>query len=467
MKTMRGDESRILKVIAIGFAATVWSCELVASVDRDEIYAGGSGGFDMGVGGMGLQGGGGEQAGAGGQAGLGGQGGSAGEGGGAPECQVPSDCPPVASECISAACVNGICETVNVAVGMPVADQISADCFMRVCDGNGMIASQYDDSDVQDDGKDCTQDLCAMGAPLHPFEAQGMPCSELGGHVCNDSGTCVECNEGADCMSGVCQDNSCYAAECGNGIKDGIETDVDCGGSCGRCSDGKACMIDSDCMSFVCNGQTCAIPACNDGTKNGTETDIDCGGTCVTDCEDGHGCLVDEDCINKSCTTTTMTCATCFDKLKNGTETDVDCGGSCVDDCDNGKGCVVDDDCSSAMCHAGQCWADVNECDVDTAMDLTASPATTVAFQLFYYAPKCIKVKSGTIVTFSGDFAESPLQGGVVVSGVPVAASTGPFVPVTSTGTSKAFTMPSPGTYPYYCIIHGTLGMRGAVFVVP
>ena len=38
-------------------------------------------------------------------------------------------------------------------------------------------------------------------------------------------------------------------AYCSNGVLDGDETDVDCGGSCGGCGYQKKCMVDSDCLS--------------------------------------------------------------------------------------------------------------------------------------------------------------------------------------------------------------------------
>ena len=67
---------------------------------------------------------------------------------------------------------------------------------------------------------------------------------------------------------------------CGDGIMNGSETGVDCGGGCNPCS------------------------SCNDGVKNGNETGVDCGGDCAP-------------------------CSTCDDGVKNGDETGIDCGGSC------------------------------------------------------------------------------------------------------------------------------------------
>src|SRR5262249_51347579 len=80
------------------------------------------------------------------------------------------------------------------------------------------------------------------------------------------------------------------------------------------------------------------LPACVDGVKNGDETDVDCGGSCVpcplgkvrvkaTDCGDGS-------CQSGVCTAagacdTILSCGqvNCHDTTRNGLETDVDCGG--------------------------------------------------------------------------------------------------------------------------------------------
>lgn len=69
---------------------------------------------------------------------------------------------------------------------------------------------------------------------------------------------------------------------CTDGIKNGSETDVDCGGSCvAKCQNGKACGASTDCVSNLCSGGICqAAPTCTDGVKNGTETGVDCGGSC-------------------------------------------------------------------------------------------------------------------------------------------------------------------------------------------
>jgi hypothetical protein len=44
---------------------------------------------------------------------------------------------------------------------------------------------------------------------------------------------------------------------CGDGIKNGDESDVDCGGSCNACADGEGCGSGEDCQSGECSGGVC------------------------------------------------------------------------------------------------------------------------------------------------------------------------------------------------------------------
>jgi hypothetical protein len=44
---------------------------------------------------------------------------------------------------------------------------------------------------------------------------------------------------------------------CSDGVKNGAETDVDCGGLCVPCGDGLKCMNDFDCKSGVCQSGSC------------------------------------------------------------------------------------------------------------------------------------------------------------------------------------------------------------------
>lgn len=43
------------------------------------------------------------------------------------------------------------------------------------------------------------------------------------------------------------------------------------------------------------------LPSCTDGVRNGSETDVDCGGTCPTKCAGSKACNDDGDCASKMC----------------------------------------------------------------------------------------------------------------------------------------------------------------------
>ncbi|MEM9847597.1 MAG: fibronectin type III domain-containing protein [Bacteroidota bacterium] len=96
---------------------------------------------------------------------------------------------------------------------------------------------------------------------------------------------------------------------CEDGIQNGDETGVDCGGS--------------DCPS-------CDTPTCEDGIQNGDETGVDCGGSDCPPCDT----------------------PTCEDGIQNGDETGVDCGGSCEpcnNSCDAPIGLFVSDNTGNSV----------------------------------------------------------------------------------------------------------------------
>lgn len=57
---------------------------------------------------------------------------------------------------------------------------------------------------------------------------------------------------------------------CANGVQDGDESDVDCGGSCEPCPDGKVCNEPDDCLSMMCVEQVCGDPVCADELMDNT-----------------------------------------------------------------------------------------------------------------------------------------------------------------------------------------------------
>jgi len=174
------------------------------------------------------------------------------------------------------------------------------------------------------------------------------------------------------------------------------ETDVDCGGICGAtCKDTapqQKCSAAKDCISGVCKGNLCQPPACNDTIRNGNETDTDCGGAGINGqkacpkCADKKQCAKNSDCSHNTCFGSNPgTCVSCMDGTKDGTETDQDCGGPSCDSqnkrCALGKICVVAADCQSGYCAGGTCQL------------LPDGNACTASAQCLYNA--CLNVPGG------------------------------------------------------------------------
>lgn len=94
------------------------------------------------------------------------------------------------------------------------------------------------------------------------------------------------------------------ADPCSDGVLGGTETDIDCGGSCAPCTDGKKCRINNDCVGKNCVNGMCIGASCTDGARNQGEEGVDCGGPCDA-------------------------CETCTDGILNQDEEKTDCGGVC------------------------------------------------------------------------------------------------------------------------------------------
>jgi hypothetical protein len=78
---------------------------------------------------------------------------------------------------------------------------------------------------------------------------------------CSDgtaSRTCTDLNQCGTIKYKPAESEECAKTGCFNNIKDGAETDVDCGGVCVKCAIGKKCMANKDCVTGICNG-TCII----------------------------------------------------------------------------------------------------------------------------------------------------------------------------------------------------------------
>ena len=179
------------------------------------------------------------------------------------------------------------------------------------------------------------------------------------------------------------------APSCSDGVRNGNETDVDCGGGgCPKCNDTRVCNVGSNCVSSVCKSGICqgrlnfasiespvcvfiSAPTCSDGLRNRDETDVDCGGKICPKCIDAKICSDGSDCVSGVCRSRIcqgmltvvliqlklggFSAPTCSDGVRNGDETDVDCGGKTCPKCSNGKECDVAADCSSLQCSSKVC----------------------------------------------------------------------------------------------------------------
>jgi hypothetical protein len=131
-----------------------------------------------------------------------------------------------------------------------------------------------------------------------------------GGNCC----TAADCEDDEACQNGACTATcvpQCTGKTCG---------DNGCGGSCGDCEGNESCLEGS------C---TTPPPTCSDGIKNGSETDIDCGGPTCPRCSNFLACASRDDCQSAFCAITLGTCQECSTDPDNcGSDDD----GACVCD---------------------------------------------------------------------------------------------------------------------------------------
>lgn len=189
------------------------------------------------------------------------------------------------------------------------------------------------------------------------------------------------CGTGGDCASTSCVQRVCRNVSSSNGIKDGSETDVDCGGSSAapKCGGDKRCAASSDCISAVCNDGKCEAPNPRDGVKNGDETDVDCGGSVAPTCGAGLRCAAPNDCSDAICTAGQCVLGTHSDGVRNAGESGTDCGGTAPLKCAVGQSCNVGADCTQLSCVSNLCaapsFSDNVKNGVETDVDCGGDPA--------------------------------------------------------------------------------------------
>ena len=274
-----------------------------------------------------------------------------------------------AAGCVDAACLDA-CDGTLECMEPPLPD----------CDGDELVTYAPQGTCASISGE-CVYDEmradCTVAGEICMVNDQGARCAlddgtcrdgvqngretdvDCGGADCLPCGLNEDCDGDDDCASGVCSRGECVLEACLDGAMNGTETDVDCGGDCTPCMDGQDCAVGSDCASEVCDSGSCAEPSCTDGVLNGDETAADCGGPICEGCPNDEECAVDGDCLSGFCSLRRL-CAdpSCSDGVWNGEESDVDCGGAMCDGCGAGFLCNNIGDCRSLICEAGVCVAE-------------------------------------------------------------------------------------------------------------
>jgi hypothetical protein len=277
-----------------------------------------------------------------------------------------------ATQCASGICTAGACVDPSCTDGKQDGTETAVDCggaCSACADGLGCAI-----------GADCTSGVCNPSSKTCavPSAADGVKNGSETDTDCGDTGlgeddhapACADgkmCKKSSDCVDQECSTNGiCSPASCSDGIKNGTETGLDCGGDCNTCADGVGCAVNADCTSKSCDSagtKLCLPPTDTDGITNGNETDTDCGSGGTNDngentnapaCPDLDMCVTGADCLDLICTNGTCAKATCTDGVKNGNETGTDCGNGIITGCsacpDNG-GCKANSDCTSLSCN--------------------------------------------------------------------------------------------------------------------
>ncbi|MDC0672384.1 hypothetical protein [Nannocystis radixulma] len=222
-----------------------------------------------------------------------------------PQCFVPSDCEFLVSvpECRAVAgCDPSGCVFEDMPEGTPVSEQTAGDCKQFQCDGFGSLQLVDDDTDIEDDGVECTLDACEGGAPVH---IPGMLSCYTGPPGTAGVGICLSGQQMCDVLGdpvGPCIGEVVPAPE----LCEPSLVDEDCDGQVNE--EGAACVCVPNEASACYSGPpgTQGVGACEAGTHTCAGDGVsfgDCVGEVVPAAEDCDLESVDEDCdgqVNES-----------------------------------------------------------------------------------------------------------------------------------------------------------------------
>ncbi|HEY8075271.1 MAG TPA: hypothetical protein VIF62_14200, partial [Labilithrix sp.] len=248
-----------------------------------------------------------------------------------PPCTGPADCN-------GGVCQAGGCRPASCGDATKDGDETDVDC--------GGSCAPCADTKACAVAKDCTSGVCTGGVCQAPNDHDGVKNGDETGVDCGGTATnkCPAgqgCNADVDCDKVKCNTMThvCMSATHSDGIQNDGESDVDCGGTTGAmpCDVGQGCNVDGDCNAVRCDTAAtlkCLPPTHTDGLKNGDETGVDCGGpTAMNKCGQGEGCASNADCNALKCDvggTNVCLPASHTDGIVNDGETGVDCGGAAL-----------------------------------------------------------------------------------------------------------------------------------------
>jgi plastocyanin len=114
----------------------------------------------------------------------------------------------------------------------------------------------------------------------------------------------------------------------------------------------------------------------------------------------------------------------------------------------------------------------VNGCQQAKAVDATCKPQVAIDFGFiggkWAYVPRCLRVKSGTKVTFQCKGEPCNFLFHTLIGGPKSKDPKSPFGTTNDVNLkSKTFVINTPGTYPYYCNAHRDQDMAGTLYVEP
>ncbi len=289
------------------------------------------------------------------------------------ECNAAADCASKLADdfCQRAVCVDGTCQADFTAAGTVHPQQLPGDCMRDVCDGAGQLVAEIDDSDVPDDGNDCTINTCNNGTPEVADAEDGVSCGEGDALACLD-GTCTGCATpsqcGADtaCLTRTCESGSCGFVSTAAGTSIPNQVQGDCkqlvcdgnGGITSQTNNGDLPNDNNECTFDMCSaGAPLHPPRPVDTTCEGDNV-CDGGGACV-DCNNPTQCPNPGECLTPICAGHQCGSALVPDGTPTPNQTTGDCKrrvcqmGSAVTEPSNGDLPVDGNPCTLDLCTMG------------------------------------------------------------------------------------------------------------------